>query len=297
MPTWSDILLEMKESASRGGPPAWDEVRRKHLKNLSRYTRKNTILYATKFTGRDPSIPSHLISIIDEDVQGLMEVIHGLKGRDLDLILHSPGGSLDATVPAPRYRGRDDSAISILTRLQVAPQKRNIYKMKHKNYDSHGVKVRCQCGLSWRASESNIPIQCKACKWLASFFVGAYIPPKTLEELNAEKKRRCKPKRSTQRHFLPPLALTCVDRAMAKRKQQMATVRAARAGLELRWLTPREKLKAMPPPRCIVMWDGVDAPKASVTGSPNWRQKGSGQGIDREDSPMWHNVVRAIEDG
>lgn len=38
-----------------------------------------------------------MISIADEDIQGLMEVIHGLKGDSLDLILHSPGGSAEAT--------------------------------------------------------------------------------------------------------------------------------------------------------------------------------------------------------
>jgi len=177
--------------------------------------------------------------------------------------------------------------------------------VRHTNY--------CRCGKTWRVADSSIPVRCPVCRlsaWFSvetRFHVEARIPPKFGKEtlsvfllyLRYLKNRRGKnscPKEK-QPSFLPPLALTCVDRAMARRKQQMATVRAARAGLELRWLTPREKLKAMPPPRCIVMWDGVDAPKASVTGSPNWRQKGSGQGIDREDSPMWHNVVRAIEDG
>jgi hypothetical protein len=36
------------------------------------------------------------VSIVDEDLQGLMEVIHGISEPDLDLILHSPGGSLEA---------------------------------------------------------------------------------------------------------------------------------------------------------------------------------------------------------
>lgn len=97
MPTWSGVLHELHDSTNKGkNPPQFDEIRRKYLASLHAHTQRDVILYATKFTQRDPDIPPDLLSIVDEDVQGLMEVIHGLTGPNLDLILHSPGGSLEA---------------------------------------------------------------------------------------------------------------------------------------------------------------------------------------------------------
>ena len=64
---------------------------------LHQHTKRAVILYATKWTQPDPNVPPPLLSITDEDLQALMEVIHGVTESDLDLILHSPGGSLDAT--------------------------------------------------------------------------------------------------------------------------------------------------------------------------------------------------------
>lgn len=49
-----------------------------------------------KWTQHDPNVSPGLISIVEEDIQGLMEVVSGTTGSNLDLILHSPGGSLEA---------------------------------------------------------------------------------------------------------------------------------------------------------------------------------------------------------
>ena len=95
MPTWSGILKELMESCGEGRVPDFDGVRRKYLVSLYKHTGRNVILYATKWTQPDV-IPGPLISIVDEDLQGIMEVIHHLSGPNLDLIMHSPGGSLTA---------------------------------------------------------------------------------------------------------------------------------------------------------------------------------------------------------
>lgn len=98
MPIWSKILFEITEEEKNSGPKAADVVRRKYLKLLSGHTGRNTILYASKWS--QPSlipINPDFIAISAEDIQGLMEVIHGLSGDHLDLILHSPGGSAEAT--------------------------------------------------------------------------------------------------------------------------------------------------------------------------------------------------------
>ena len=61
------------------------------------------ILYASKWTQHAPNVSPDIVSIVDEDVQGIMEVIHGLSGPSLDLILHSPGGSLEAAEALVQY--------------------------------------------------------------------------------------------------------------------------------------------------------------------------------------------------
>ena len=96
MPTWSGILEELKETCAGGKQPQFDDVRRKYLKAAFEHTGREVILYATKWTQHDPNVSPDLVSIVDEDLQGVMEVIHGLSGPNLDLILHSPGGSLEA---------------------------------------------------------------------------------------------------------------------------------------------------------------------------------------------------------
>jgi hypothetical protein len=67
-------------------------VRRKYLVAAHQHTGRNVILYASKWTQGEAASPE-TVSINEEDLQGLMEVVHGLHGDELDLILHSPGGS------------------------------------------------------------------------------------------------------------------------------------------------------------------------------------------------------------
>jgi hypothetical protein len=90
MPTWSEILEELKPK-TKGEPPQFDAVRKKYLARVHQLTGRNVILYATKWMQGDA--PPGFVSIVEEDLTGLMEVIHGLRGPNLDLILHSPGGS------------------------------------------------------------------------------------------------------------------------------------------------------------------------------------------------------------
>lgn len=68
------ILKELREIMEKEKKPPFDIIRRKYLKELSDYTGRNTILYATKWT-QPANIPFEMISITDEDIQGFMEVI------------------------------------------------------------------------------------------------------------------------------------------------------------------------------------------------------------------------------
>lgn len=97
MPIWSDILGELAAQQ----PPNFDSVRRRYLIALNQYTNRDTILYASGWLHREPS--PVFASIVDEDIQAFMEVTHGLTGEQLDLILHSPGGSLEAAEAIVSY--------------------------------------------------------------------------------------------------------------------------------------------------------------------------------------------------
>ena len=102
MPIWSEILGELAESSTDGDSPDFDGIRRKYLLNLHRYTGRNVILYASGWVQK-PGTPPSLVSVGDDDIGALMEVVWGLQGSDLDLILHSPGGSLDAAEAIVSY--------------------------------------------------------------------------------------------------------------------------------------------------------------------------------------------------
>lgn len=108
MPTWGEILKEISTP-----PNTPDMVRRKYLQALTSHTGRDTILYSTKWT--DPSgVNPDLISITEEDIQGFMEVIHGLRNTNLDLIIHSPGGSPVATEAIVKYLRKKFSNIRII---------------------------------------------------------------------------------------------------------------------------------------------------------------------------------------
>jgi len=100
MPSLDKIQNEIIEDKNK----AQDKVRRKYLKRLNNYTKRDTIVYASDFTStKTISIPASAISISTEDIQGFMSANKELKGDKLDLILHSPGGSADAAEQIINY--------------------------------------------------------------------------------------------------------------------------------------------------------------------------------------------------
>jgi ATP-dependent protease ClpP protease subunit len=81
-----------------------DTIRRKYLADLYNYTKNDTILYSSAFTSnKTPSVPGQFISITSEDIQGFMSALQGLKGEKLDIIIHSPGGSLEVADQLVQY--------------------------------------------------------------------------------------------------------------------------------------------------------------------------------------------------
>jgi hypothetical protein len=114
LPIASEILREIAESPTDDGAPNFDGVRRKYLHRLHLHTQRDTILYATAWTQTAKESPVTLLSITDEDIHGLMEVNAGLEGDNLDLILHSPGGSVETAEVIVTYLRSRFSHIRII---------------------------------------------------------------------------------------------------------------------------------------------------------------------------------------
>ena len=102
MPIWSEILAELARTQEQGRAPDFDGVRRKYLSRLHQHSGRNVVLYASGWLQKSDALPA-LVSIGDEDIQAFMEVIHGLEGDELDLILHSPGGSPESAEAIVSY--------------------------------------------------------------------------------------------------------------------------------------------------------------------------------------------------
>jgi len=102
MPTWGELLTRLNDLRQQGRRDANDIVRREALADLSSYTGRNVILYASAHLQK-PGVPPEFLSITNEDMEGFMEVVHGLSGNTLDLILHSPGGRAEATESIVNY--------------------------------------------------------------------------------------------------------------------------------------------------------------------------------------------------
>ena len=94
MANWDEILFEISEY-EKSDVNRFDMVRRKYLKKLFEYTKRNVIIYYSGWLQK-----GHMkeIEVNDNDKNGFMTVIHNLDHSiGLDLILHTPGGGAAAT--------------------------------------------------------------------------------------------------------------------------------------------------------------------------------------------------------
>lgn len=91
MPNWSELLREL---GATGSP--FDVLRRKYVRQLAAYTKRNVICYYSGFLQKPELGPATAVN--DTDKNGFMTAINGLDtSKGLDLILHTPGGDTAAT--------------------------------------------------------------------------------------------------------------------------------------------------------------------------------------------------------
>ena len=104
MASWNDISTELKrlEEKRDEEPAPLDKIRSKYISQLSKLRNRNVICYYSGWLQFDQSIPQHAIT--DDDMNGLMNAVHGLdRSKGLDLVLHTPGGDLAATEAIVNY--------------------------------------------------------------------------------------------------------------------------------------------------------------------------------------------------
>jgi ClpP class serine protease len=98
MASWQEITDEINREIASSGPQGIDIVRRKKLKELSDITGRPTILYGVEmFNLQKINATQGDISIDLTDKDGFLEALRDITGDIVDVIIHSPGGSPEAT--------------------------------------------------------------------------------------------------------------------------------------------------------------------------------------------------------
>lgn len=100
MPTRDRIAAEINQQKTVGQ----DNIRRKYLTALHKRTGRDTVVYFSSYNIHRPfPVPAAALSVSQDDIQGFMASLHGLKGKKLDLLIHSPGGSVEAADQIVQY--------------------------------------------------------------------------------------------------------------------------------------------------------------------------------------------------
>lgn len=142
MPNWKDALSEIQRyhaTHAKEAKFAVDVIRRKYLKQLHRHTGRNIIAYYSGFLSK-PEIQS---DINDEDKNGFMMAIHKMeRAKGLDLILHTPGGSISATQSLVDYLHKmfNDDIRALVPQMAM----------------SAGTMIACSCKSILMGKHSNL---------------------------------------------------------------------------------------------------------------------------------------------
>jgi hypothetical protein len=108
MPSWGDIAREIASvdpAEVSATASQFDIVRRKYLAKMHGLTGRATIIYGTKWSMPNVGavVPPDMLSITPNDIHGFMEAVYGVTSPNLDLIIHSPGGSAEAAEAIVEY--------------------------------------------------------------------------------------------------------------------------------------------------------------------------------------------------
>lgn len=109
MPSWNDLIEEIKQEEAKKQAEiqaikqhqVLDAIRQRYIGELAKIRDRNVVCYYSGWLQRETGVP---VGIDDDDMNGFMNVIHGLdRSKGLDLVLHTPGGDLAATEAIVKY--------------------------------------------------------------------------------------------------------------------------------------------------------------------------------------------------
>lgn len=98
MITWQDLQSEVVAAQNEHGDSALDVVRRGAYSKLVETTKRPLLVYVSGFQNPlKASMVPQLLSIDLSDKDGFQEITTDLKAKKVDVLIHSPGGSAEAT--------------------------------------------------------------------------------------------------------------------------------------------------------------------------------------------------------
>jgi len=100
MESWQDIQREIAEAGSQHGVPTgdFDFVRRAAYRKLYEVTHRPLIVYVSAYhIPFKAQLAGAMLSIDLTDKDGFQEVVRNLSGQAVDVFIHSPGGTAEAT--------------------------------------------------------------------------------------------------------------------------------------------------------------------------------------------------------
>lgn len=157
MATWGELAAQIA-SAREAPVRVYDEILHKALSELSSCVEAPVILYASGFLQKEGYAPVSGISMTADDLTGFMEVVHGIQGRRLFLVLHSPGGSAEAAEGIVKYLRSKFSEIVVLVPHQaksaatmLACAADRVIMAKHSELGPIDPQFILQTPLGWRA--------------------------------------------------------------------------------------------------------------------------------------------------
>lgn len=137
MPSWNEILEEVNNTRV---PNGIDVVRRNYLSRISVATGRNTIAYYSSFLQK-PNAP--FTEINDDDRNALMAMVYKMdRSKGLDILLHTPGGSIAAAESIVDYLKRmfGNDVRAIIPQIAM----------------SAGTMIACSCKCIIMGKESNL---------------------------------------------------------------------------------------------------------------------------------------------
>jgi len=98
MASWKSIQDEINATRTQEKPGGdFDTIRRAKYKKLSNLTKRPLLVYATAFHNPvKAQIAAPFLSIDISDKDGFNEITEDLKSEEVDVFIHSPGGSAEA---------------------------------------------------------------------------------------------------------------------------------------------------------------------------------------------------------